>query len=76
LLWLNRGSPLSPGQQTALHSKWRKSLRDLKGFIKFVNSTKSRAPMPGACLDTPTIVQGQGQSRSKSKSQRQTQNKV
>ncbi|TDG53114.1 hypothetical protein AWZ03_000657 [Drosophila navojoa] len=33
-----------------LHSKWRKGLRDLKGFIKFVNSTKSRAPTPAHVL--------------------------
>lgn len=42
-----------------LHSKWRKSLRDLKGFIKFVNSTKSRAPTPAHVL-TPDWVDWQG----------------
>lgn len=40
----------APPSTPPLHSKWRKSLRDLKGFIKFVNSTKSRAALPAHVL--------------------------
>jgi len=42
------GSIGTLGPPLGLPSKWRKSLRDLKGFIKFVNSTKSRAVLPAA----------------------------